>query len=581
MVQKRNIVISASYIKNYLYTRRLSTAVIVCAALAAWVVYFPLTNTDIWWHLAAGREMVRRKAFLYTDTFAYSSSETGWIDVHWFFQLVVYFLHSVGGVALLVWTKILAVFVAVIVISYAQKDKWCRFFTASLMVVLLYHARYLVLMRPILITIMAMVLYITVLERYSTARNRRVLLWLIPVQLVWTNSQGLFILGPVILGCYWLGELIKTLLGRSDGLQNRGTFGSHVNLTVALLVIVLSTLVNPYGIQGALFPFKLFERIDPSYANIYSRNISENIPLMSLEGLDRRYMYVVFAVTAIALIGFVLNRKKVRWSHVLLTLAFFSLAYMAKRNILLYFVVVAPVLAANLADIRIAVSRRNLRKGRVLHLTVSGILMALIAHSAYSHARVVGHYPSRTMVSPFRVPRKAVEFLQKNPAPGALFNTVRYGGYLIWKLYPSREVFIDGRLIIRSAEFFAGYLAVCSNPEENFPALARRFAITHVLLPTAVYQQCMPLVKFLYEHEQWKVVYADGSSILFRDNGLTDENQVVDLASDEQVSKILATIDRQWSGDDLIKKQHVVYLQRLLSYLGLEQQAEKCKKFSR
>ncbi len=566
------------FIKQYIRKSGPFLPVVICGLLAAWVVYFPLTNTDIWWHLAAGREMLQRKAFLYTDPFAFSVSNAKWIDLHWFFQIIVYGLHSLGGAPLLIWTKLSMVFAAVLIISSARKEVWYKLFSAAILSVLLFHARFLVLMRPILITITAMALFIVILERYSKSGKSRILLWMIPVQLVWTNSQGLFILGPVILGCYWLGELMKTIFGCAGGLQSRNRFRHHIRLTAALPMLCATTVINPYGIEGALFPFSLFSRIDPSHANIYSRNISENVPLMDLSGPDAGYVYAVMAVTALTLISFFVNRKKAQWSHVLLTAAFFSLAFMAKRNILLYFFVAAPVLAVNITDSLTALRLRSEKAGRTVAYVCAGVLMILIIHNSVLQARVTGHYPRHTMISPFRIPEKAVEYLQRNPAPGAMFNTVRYGGYLIWTLYPSREVFIDGRLIIRSPKFFADYLAVCGEPEKNFPDLARRYSINHALLPTAVFAQSMPLVKYLYERNDWKVVYADGASILFRTSNLTNEKDIIDLSSDKQIGKILSSIEQQWSDHNLIKMQYGIYLEQLLRYLGNEDQAENVKK---
>ncbi|MFW5775630.1 MAG: hypothetical protein ACOCW2_05005, partial [Chitinivibrionales bacterium] len=514
----------------------------------------------------------------YTDPFAFSQSKTQWIDLHWFFQLLVYGIHSLGGVSLLVWTKLAIVFASVITLTAARGDRWFKLFCAASLAVMLFHARFLVLMRPILITILAMSCFIVVLERFAARRKKRILLWLVAVQLVWTNSQGLFILGPVILGCYWLGELMKTIFGREDGLQSREAFRYHFQLTAAFLIVCVSVLVNPYGFTGAVFPFSLFTRIDPSHANIYSRHISENTPLFALAGAESRYAYAVFAVTAVVIVSFFVNRKRAQWSHILLIMAFFSLAFMAKRNILLYFVAAAPVIAANLSDGLRCFEGKAAISRRIISYGYACILALMIVGNGVTHARVVRHYPDGSMMSPFRVPEKAVRYLKDNPAPGAVFNTVRYGGYMIWELYPAWEVYIDGRLIIRTPEFFEHYLAVCSKPASTFPALVQSHAITHVLLPTAVFDHCMPLVEYLFKHKDWAVVYADGSSILFKDRELADRNHIIDLTSDKQVDEIISSIDQHWSSDELIKQQNFEYLQRLLRRLGVPAEGVDVKK---
>src|SRR6478735_1026242 len=65
----------------------------------------PVADGDVWWHLAAGREMVARGALLFSDPFSVSAAGRTWVDVHWLFQLAVFGLHRAFGLAGLVWAK--------------------------------------------------------------------------------------------------------------------------------------------------------------------------------------------------------------------------------------------------------------------------------------------------------------------------------------------------------------------------------------------------------------------------------------------------------------------------------------------
>src|SRR5688572_25693729 len=65
----------------------------------------PASDTDLWWHLAAGREMLARGGFLTVDPFTLSAAGRPWIDLHWLFQLAVYGLHQIGGLVALVIAK--------------------------------------------------------------------------------------------------------------------------------------------------------------------------------------------------------------------------------------------------------------------------------------------------------------------------------------------------------------------------------------------------------------------------------------------------------------------------------------------
>jgi hypothetical protein len=69
----------------------------------------PIADGDIFWHLAAGREMVHRRAWLRTDPFTLSAHGRPWVDVHWLFQLLVYGIHASRGLAGVVIAKALVV----------------------------------------------------------------------------------------------------------------------------------------------------------------------------------------------------------------------------------------------------------------------------------------------------------------------------------------------------------------------------------------------------------------------------------------------------------------------------------------
>ncbi|MGD9202461.1 MAG: hypothetical protein PVI26_12920, partial [Chitinispirillia bacterium] len=263
-------------------TRKEHCCFFICiiSCLSALFVYFPLTNTDIWWHMAAAREMILTKGILYTDPFAYSIDNPQWIDLHWFSQILFLSVFSLFSGAGLLFFKCFVVFLICLILSFSNNSKKCAFLTGIIFSMLIFEMRMLVLVRPILLTILYMSIYIWSLEHYLAQRDKRYLYMLIPIQILWTNSQGLFILGPIIAGCYVFGEWIQRFVdgkGLKQSIRADVKNIFPVSLVTALGFLVLSCLVNPYGFSGFLFPFKLFKRIEPGIENIYSHNISENI----------------------------------------------------------------------------------------------------------------------------------------------------------------------------------------------------------------------------------------------------------------------------------------------------------------
>ena len=560
-----------------------------CAALAVFFTYFPITDTDIFWHLAAGREMVAHGHFLFTDPFSFTLASPQWIDLHWLFQLAVYGLYLIGGLKAIIAFKLAVVaFVCVVLclIFRSAKYIWVSAFLAA---TLFFQARYLVLDRPVLITMGCMALYLFVFENVRQGWNRNWLWLCIPLQIVWTNSQGLYPIGIFILGAYWIESGTKivnhvNLIPLSPfsfeekGENNSSRFGF---ITLILILSSLSCLATPYGISGLVLPFKLFGRIAPDAQNIYSLNISENVPLLSLTGFEAGYRTVVMLTAILASLLFVFNRKRIRIAHVLLFAGFLALAFSAVRNVLLYFMVIIPIIASGVmnADVAFKLGSRPVWMKRLFGTVAVLGGIALLVQPVMDHYAVVKAYPPHRALSPFRFPEKITEHLEANPVQGEMFNDIRYGGYLIWELYPQKKVFVDGRLVIRSARFFQEYLAICEQPD-LFPYVATKFNITHVILPSAIFDRYLKLIKWLYNSKDWHLEFTDGSSFLFVRNdarvatpGATAKFPALDLSDSAIVAAVADSIRAEWKDAPEVRNEALAYFSETLAYLGANRSA--------
>ena len=556
-----------------------------CAGLAAFFTYFPITDTDIFWHLAAGREMILHRHFLQTDPFSFTLASPKWIDLHWIFQLAVYGLYSIGRLKALIVFKALMVACVSCILCLIRRDKPYILISAFCTALLFFEARYLILMRPVLITMLCMSLYIFLFEQVRQG-GKKTWLWLcLPLQMVWTNSQGLYPIGIFIIGAFALEAIIDNnnliplppFSHREKGAGNR-ILNTH---TFIFILCCLSCLINPYGVSGLLLPFTLLGRINPATQNIYSLNISENVPLFSLTGFETVYRTLVIVTAMLVILLFILNRKRIRPAHVILFLGFSYLAYSAVRNVLLYTLIVIFIIAyyASMVDFKQLGAALSLNTIRLLK--TAGLVLALLAimGPVLSHASVVAKYPPRRSLSPFRFPENITAYLERNPVSGEMFNDIRYGGYLIWHLYPQKKVFIDGRLVIRPTQFFAEYLSVCDNPD-LFPFVVRKFNITHAILPSAIFDRYRKLIKWLYASAQWRLEYTDGTSFLFVRSDVS-KKQALDLADKKTVNDICEGIRVEWRDAAYVRSEALGYFADMLEYLGLQEAAESVRRETR
>jgi hypothetical protein len=537
-------------------------------ALSAFFVYFPLTDTDIFWHLAAGREIVLHKHLLFTDPFSFSLPTPQWIDLHWLFQLLVYGLYSIGTEKALIIFKLMVIASVTGILCTIYRSRRYSAICAFTSAVLIYEARYLICLRPVLITMLCMALYLYLFENARRTKNKKALWFCIPLQILWTNSQGLYMIGLFIIGAYWLEEVIDFFLKKEQ---------KPFIISLVFLSSILACFVNPYGLKGLMLPMTLLSRISPDAHNIYSLNIAENVPLLSLSGYESVYTILVVASAAVACVLFALNGKGTRPAHILLFLGFSLLAYSAERNVILFVVAIIPIIGYNAAQCGVidAVKTMHQKMKRPLSTAIIAAALLVVLWAIVQHAWVVAVYPPGRMLSPFRFPEKITEYLRRNPVSGRMFNDIRYGGYLIWNFYPDRQVFIDGRLIIRSERFFADYLKLCENPE-LFPKVAQKFDLTYAALPSAIFPLYHKLILWLYESKDWRLQYTDGQSVLFvRNDAALDPT--IDLSDQTIVDAIVDSIHMQWANAPYVQKEAMGYFSEMLSYLGLTESAEMVK----
>lgn len=113
-----------------------------------------------------------------------------------------------------------------------------------------------------------------------------------------------------------------------------------------------------------------------------------------------------------------------------------------------------------------------------------------------------------THFDPKRMPVAAVNRLQ-NELRGPVLAPDYWGGYLIYRLYPSTQVVLDDRHDLYGAEFFKSYLKLI-HVEPGWEKFLREHRSSCVLLPAQ-----SPLADRLRASPDWKTIYADEVAVAF------------------------------------------------------------------
>ena len=117
----------------------------------------------------------------------------------------------------------------------------------------------------------------------------------------------------------------------------------------------------------------------------------------------------------------------------------------------------------------------------------------------------------RSEFDPRHFPAGAIPALR---TPGArIFSSDQWGDYLIYRLYPDINVFVDGR-----SDFYGGkHEQLCQdvwNVRYDWEQKLARYRVDTMLLPAET-----PLAGALKESGRWRVAYDDGKAIVFRAAG--------------------------------------------------------------
>lgn len=555
----------------YLFAERLLVPLLFIFSFLA--VMFPLTGTDVWWHLAAGREIFRTGTIPTSDPFSLLSLGKYWTDLHWFFQLVVYLLWRIGGnVALVISKCLLFSASAVLLLKAAEQHSSVSFralrpLAVSVLALLVFAGREFVFMRPVVFSLFYMSLFLYLIGRYLNERRARYLAALVVIQLFWANSQPLFPLGPLIVACFLAGEGLGLLAGRLrlPGFTSGPPLKALVPMGITLLLLFAASLVTPFGIDGIVLPFKLLFRIGPEASSLFSYNVSENTSPWLLERTGAGTISMFAWVLGAALGSFLLNVRRISASRLLLLLAMLLPALLANRNLLLFYWVAGPVILANVGAAiyrtRHAENRRFFR--RLLESPFfAGLVLATIAFPLGSSLTAQA---GLTAPAPFRVPVAASTLVENLPARGNLFNSVRYGGYLIWKLFPERRPFIDGRLVLCTTRQFADYLDVLDHPE-RFTEYSRTHDLRTAVLPVALPDRYRPLIGALYRDPDWSLVFTDGTQTVFTQGN--DGPDPIDLSDRQTVTRIARGLSVRFADDRPAEERAFINLGLLLDVSG-------------
>jgi hypothetical protein len=468
-----------------------------CGALLA----VPLHEGDFWFHLSGGRLLWERGDVPRVDELTLTRAGAPWIDLHWGFQILAYGAWCAGGpVGLGLYGCALAAAVALATVLAAREGlRWAavdeeRARLLAPIAALAWVPAFALrpMLRPELLSYALLALLLAALTRFARRGGRRSFLAAVALQIALANVQGLFVLG-------WLlaAALLAPLL-----LQRERRAGA-----IALGALLLAApLANPYGVEGWLFPWVLWTRIDGSAA-VFSR-IAEFTPAL-LRNDATAWTFGAFAalVALGALIALVQRRSAQSFALLAIGAGALFLAFQARRN--LSFAALATT-AALVPLLALALPRR----AALAAAGALAVLASALAFDAAGPARAHGfRFVSRSGLglAPEQFPLAGLQRWKRAGEGAALFCDLNVGACASFVL--ERPALVDARLEVLGREGLETYFDLLADVG-FFERTCERFELQAALVDLRA-AHTRVLLTHLAASPAWRPAALDGPWALF------------------------------------------------------------------
>lgn len=457
---------------------------------------------DLGRHIKTGEIILETKQIPNINLYSYTYPEFPFINHHWLSEVVFYLVtHTTGFNGLLVFSTGIVVFSFGLMVWYSLRFK-------NILATTIVSFFYLQILfertdvRPEIFSFLFLSLFVVILYSFRTRFTKWI--FLLPfLELIWVNMHIYFPIGVLTIGLFLVDAIIK---------NRKNLFTPHTKTLIFIFALSsLSTICNPQGIQGALYPLTVF--------NNYGYQIEENQNIFFLWSYSQKPTILYFSFTLLLLsITLFVNTLKTKLIDWLLVLVFSLLAVLSIRNFPLFvfatFIPASYVLSKTL-------DRFSFHKPKMLTVTVF-ILLCLFV---WSGTQLVNRFGFG-----FGIPTGAtngIDFLQNEKIQGSLFNNFDIGSYMEYRLYPEQKVFVDGRPEAYPKEFFEKTYIPMQYDPQIFAKVDSRYNFQTIFFShTDQTPWAQVFLSWLIKDTRWSMVYLDDYIVIFVKNNKDNEELV-------------------------------------------------------
>jgi hypothetical protein len=364
------------------------------------------TETDIWWHLAAGQRFWQHGLEL-TDPYSFTEPNHPWVRIDWLFQALVFPIFQWSGLSGLLVLRAASMLASAALLFFCLRRRPPA--EAWLLVLLTaWIWAWGISLRPATASLFFTTLWVVLLEEARNGKTRA--LWALPpVMWLWFNLHVAALAGILLLGIYTVGDFLDS--GSIRWIWAR-----------SLAFSSLATLVNPQGWKLVYYPLH-FLLVKSPWRDVI---LEVQPPHWDTPGTWQARLLLVLALLGSLL---TLRQKPRKMTPLLLTLACGLLMNSAARHQYQLCAALVPF-----AALRLPRPARWLTAAAATGLALQALL-----------ALVFLRFPLSALARRESFSERLAALASQGPEGLRVFTDMNAGGYFLYHFDGHQKVFIDSR----------------------------------------------------------------------------------------------------------------------------------------
>jgi hypothetical protein len=455
---------------------------LVLAVALAIAFLLPVTPNDYWWYLRIGRDTLTQGTIPTTDALTWSRTGTPAVYHSWGAAVLFWFFYKVGGLPLTVLLRGLLVALAYMLVWLTSRRLGAgRVGSALVLLLAVLASSNNWSLRPQLLTYPLFALALYLLYRWQQGEKKAVL-WLPLISLVWVNLHGSFVMLLLLVGA-------AIAFGR----------GNRYPLVLATVGILLATLINPRG--GGAWTY-VINSLTVQSSQLFS--VEWRPPLNDNWQMNLFFLWLLIFPLLVSFSPRKISMLEWSWF-----LGFGFLALWGERYVIWFVFLLAVLTPSLVADLE----KKYLgdpKPGSPLINRSLSLVFLLLPLSLLPGLRNVW-WPGAPEVTE-NTPVAATEWLSARPdLAGPLWSEIGFSSYLEFAL-PERPTWIDTRFEIFPVEQWQAYRDITIANHNWQPLIDETGANLLMVSPLAQ----SDLSSALTESLAWCEIYSDEMAVIYQ-----------------------------------------------------------------